>query len=950
MAPLPDPIWDTHNNIGAQGLNRPFRPGRTLLDRDPPPEILADQNHPQDPTETNTTEQLSSHGMDEVQILALMKSAYRQGKEYQQTILQPLWTGAYNSFNNKHLTDSKYNQVRYRGRSRLFRPKTRSAARKKQAEAAAALFSSAEVIIVDAPNPADEKQAASAAVVKELLTYRLSRSNDHSGIPWFMISMGSHMNAQLTGICASKQYWEYKTKEQPASPQDQPTAQVLPFDPMNSSSMTPPTGAMSAMAPFGASAAPPPPPPKIVRDRPRIRLFPPEDVIRDPAGAWEDQAQDSSYLILRHPMPVADARVFLTNQNPKSVVKFIAIDDAQLKAAAGAGVSDQGTSAAIRRAREHSGNDRYEDQSVDAEYRTVWLHENYMRLAGDDFVFWSLDDTQIISNIVPVEEAYPEQGGARPVTIGVGALEPFKIDPMAPIAAWQPLQQEINDVVNLRLDTIKQTIAPLAIVRRGRSVDIKALQNRSPDSVVYVQDKDDVTFDRPGEASQSSYLEMEKLNADFDEQAGNFSTGSVQTNRALNDTVGGMKIMSGVANAMGEFDLRVWVETWVEPVLRQLVKLEQYYENDQTVITLAANKAQLFQKFNQDQLTDELLNNQVTVICNVGLGASDPMQSVQKMQAAAQTTLGMLGPSIQQRAKQDAIIDEIWGKAGYKDAATRFFNKQAVDDPRIQEAQKVIQQLQGALSASQSEAHNAAAMAKHNGNEADKDRWNKLEIARLSALATLASNEMKLDAQNAQAIMTMTVDAMNQDNQNAHELNVQNQQQAGDMEAQDQQNQADAASQQTQNAHDMASQDQQNQVDASLAAQQNQPPSGTPSQSAPTAAPLPTAQPSPAMPPPAGPMAGPGGYAPPPQLAQLMRPTPPSATMAPQSPQGADLAQVLVALVAQLAQSNQAVIAAIMQQGQQQAAATQQLAQAISAPKRIIRAPDGTAAGVAMMQ
>lgn len=875
--PSLDPLWETKNNQEAQGDSNPFRPGRTkieLASQDPSPMFQADANHPGDPADTQPMEEPPAHGMTDGAVLNLMKSAYKQGKEYQQTILQPLWTAAYNSWNNKHLTDSKYNQVRFRGRSRLFRPKTRSAARKKQAEAAAALFSSSDVILIDAPNPSDQKQVASAAVIKELLTYRLSRSNDHAGIPWFMLSMGAHQTAQQTGICASKQYWEYKAKQVPSPmPAYDPNVVGLDGQPMP-----------QPVQQFET---------KVIRDRPRIRLFPPEDVIRDPAGAWEDQAQDSSYLILRHPMPVVDAREFIANQNPKSVMRFNAVGDAMLIAAAGSGVSDAGAAANIRRARESSGNDRYEDQSVDAEYRTVWLHENFMRLKGEDYVFWSIDDKTIISNVVKVEDAYPEQGGARPVSIGVGALEAFKIDPMSPISAWQPMQQEMNDLVNLRLDTVKQTISPLSIVRRGRSVDIKALQNRSPDSVVYVQDKDDVTFDRPGDASQSSYLEMEKLNADFDEQAGNFSTGSVQSNRALGDTVGGMKIMSGVANAMGEFDLRVWVETWIEPALRQLVKLEQYYESDQTVITLAADKAQLFQKFGQDQVTDELLTNQVTVMCNVGLGSADPMQSVQKFQAATQTMIALIGPSIQQSAKRDAIIDEVFGKAGYKNAAERFFNKDVTQDPRIQQASQTIQQLQQALNAAQSAIHTTAQQAKHDAGEAQKDRASKELIAKINATGQLAASEMKLDAQNAQTVMGYAVDVLTP-------------------------------------------------PDLQGGA------SGTSDQLAQQAAPT-MGQPSPGMAPdqPMNPQSATSMGA-----ASLVDRTPPQmqpAAQPMQQPQRDPLAG-LGQMIAALIQSNQQMMQTVMTQGQQQAQATQALAAAISAPKRIIRGPDGLAAGVATMQ
>lgn len=533
-------------------------------------------------------------------------------------------------------------------------------------------------------------QKASAAITHELLNYRLDRSSENAGIPWFMTAMGAHLTATQTGNCISKQYWEYKKEfvgyENVAQEQEPLDLEALGLGGIAGIEAMPAPPIMVRQKKF-----------KTVKDKPVIRLYPPEDVIKDPGADWTNQAQDSSYLILKNPMALREAREFLKNNNEHSTLQFDEVEDEILKSMVGAS-QDSGTAASVRRSREVAGNDRYNDQAVDPEFRTVWLHENFMRINDKDFVFWTLGIDRLVSNIVPVSKAYPEQGGARPVTIGVSTIEPFKIDPMSPVESWQPLQQEINDLVNLTLDATKQGVSPLTLVKRGRSVDIKALQNRSPDTVVYVQDVEDVKFDRPGGPSGESHMAMEKLNADFDDLAGNFSIGSVQTNRQLGDTVGGMKMMTNNANAMGEYDLRVWIETWVEVVLRQLVKLIQFYESDENIIAIAAGKAKLMQKFGVDTLTNSMLTSQVVIICNVGLGSADPMLGLQKFGEASKIAGGIIGvENFQKRVKADEVINEVYGKAGYKDAAERFFNPGEEQDPRLQEAKQVVQQMQGAL-------------------------------------------------------------------------------------------------------------------------------------------------------------------------------------------------------------------------------------------------------------
>ena len=81
----------------------------------------------------------------------------------------------------------------------------------------------------------------------------------------------------------------------------------------------------------------------------------------------------------------------------------------------------------------------------------------------------------------------------------------------------------------------------------------------------------------------------------------------MQSNRNLNETVGGMNILTASANKVENYQLRTWIETWAEPVLRQVTLLEQAYETDDVILSLAGRKTELPQKFGIDAVTDDLL-------------------------------------------------------------------------------------------------------------------------------------------------------------------------------------------------------------------------------------------------------------------------------------------------------------------------------------------------------
>ena len=318
----------------------------------------------------------------------------------------------------------------------------------------------------------------------------------------------------------------------------------------------------------------------------------------------------------------------------------------------------------------------------------------------------------MLTDPTPVGEVYLHcKNGDRPVVVGYSNIEAFKPYPSSRVEMLGPLQQESNDLANLRMDALKFSLTPMVKVRRGNKALVPALMNRSPAKVITMDDPaTDVIEMAPPPVNSQAYAEQDRINLDFDELAGNFNNSSIQSNRRMNETVGGMAMLSGQSNTLMEYDLRVFSESFVEPVLRQMVHLEQAYETDSVVLALAAEKADLFQKYGINQITDDLLQGELTVNVNVGIGGTDPLMQGRKFALAMQTfgqlvspLVQLYGPNVLETSGVEAIASEIFGKAGYKDGQ-RFLNFKdgQGEDPRIQQLQaqlgqmgQIIQQLQG---------------------------------------------------------------------------------------------------------------------------------------------------------------------------------------------------------------------------------------------------------------
>jgi hypothetical protein len=325
----------------------------------------------------------------------------------------------------------------------------------------------------------------------------------------------------------------------------------------------------------------------------------------------------------------------------------------------------------------------------------VWVHRNIMEIDGQDWVFHTLGKEQLLDEPRPISEIWFH--GRRPYVIGFAVLETHRPYPSSPVALVKDIQGELNDNANQRSDNVKFAMNKRYFVKRTAQVDLRSLQRNVPSSTTLMNDiEKDVRVVETHDVTASAYQEQDRLNLDFDDLAGSFSQASIQANRKLNETVGGMNILTKDASQISGYQLRTFVETWVEPVLSQLVQLEQHYETDAVILGLAAEKARLFQKYGIDFVTDELLMQDLTVNVNVGVGATNPHDQLQNFLQGMEAVRALLADGVLQKYGLDVaeVIKEVFGKLGYKDGK-RFFPD--AEDPRITAMQQTLEELQQAL-------------------------------------------------------------------------------------------------------------------------------------------------------------------------------------------------------------------------------------------------------------
>jgi hypothetical protein len=602
------------------------------------------------------------------------QDAYRTSTSYVDTNFRKQWENSIRAFNSQHPTESKYNSPAYEKRSHIYRPKTRSVVRKNEAAAAAAFFSNMDTVSIAAEDQSNKAQLASSEIMKAIIQYRLAKS-----IPWFLFVMGGIQDAQVTGTVCANVHWEYKTRDKQEEYEDE--EEIQPGDDEYPEQGQLPTGAFT----MGGGDAP-----RVTRvttktrtvktpisDKPVLDLIPVENIRIDPSANWMDPVNTSPYIIQLIPMYSMDVLEKIESG------EWLDPGDGALQSAR----SSQTDSTRSARSKDRD-DPKGSDTRAYTEIDILWVHRHIHRTPDGDVDFYCLGDLALLTDPVPLEET--EFHGMRPYVMGTFVLEAHKIMACGIPQLNQGLQDESNEIANQRLDNVKFAMNKRFFAKRGKNVDTTSLVRNVPGSVVMMDDPtNDVREISFPDVTQSSYEEQNRIDRDTDELMGNFNPAALIAQGGSNAPARNMAMTQSQNGTLVEYGIRTFVETFIQPVLRLLIKCEQHYETDQVVLALAGKNAQLAQRYGVDQVTDELLNQELTLTVSVGMGATDPTQKLQKFLTAMNSFAGILK---QQVPGMNAIEvgKEIFGHLGYSNAS-RFFT---IDDPNVAQLQKQLQMAQ----------------------------------------------------------------------------------------------------------------------------------------------------------------------------------------------------------------------------------------------------------------
>ena len=411
-------------------------------------------------------------------------------------------------------------------------------------------------------------------------------------------------------------------------------------------------------------------------DKPCVDLIPVENLRVDPATDWIDPINSSPFVIHLIPMYVMDVKEKMRAGEWKSYPEGV------IRSASETG------NVSTRAARAKNRTDQYEASTDFVDYETVWVQRHIHRRDGQDWEFYTLSDQVMLDEPHPLKSTVFT--GVRPFIIGCVILESHKLYPASVGSLGKGLQDEANEISNQRIDNVKFVLNKKWFYKRGKDVDIGGLIRNVPGGAVAMDDPaNDVREISWPDVTQSAYEEQSRIDNDMNDLLGNFSPAQVMADHGVQGPAHNMAMLGQSSGTLVEYLLRTYVVTFVQPILRQLMLLEQEYETDQTILAIAAKKAQLFQRTGLNDVTDELLRGELTLNVNVGMGATDPTMKLQKLTGAISAygnivKMGVPGLNTEEIGK------EIFGCLGYSDG-TRFLTS---DNPQVLQLQQQLQQMQ----------------------------------------------------------------------------------------------------------------------------------------------------------------------------------------------------------------------------------------------------------------
>lgn len=613
----------------------------------------------QPPTENYAHESGGELQAGEALWTKLARDAYESSQTYFDSSLRKEFEAAMAHFHSRHAPGSKYLHAAYRKKSRFFRPKTRATIRNNEMAVALALFSTQDVVHISPVNESDDDQVLACKIKNHILNFRLNQPE----MNWFMTAIGGAQDAMGMGAVVSRQGWKFERR--PRASHGVPKLTDQGYHVIDAE------GSMET-----------------VEDRPSCDPIPLENIRLHPGADWRDPIASSPYVIEMMPLTVEMVRKRAQQDDPLNPGKKVyrPVQDMVMRA------SIERDWDSVRRIREGNRIDKYEtsEERIN-DYKIVWVHRNIVRVDGYDYCYDTLGPDWMLSvEAMPIEKK--TLLGERPYAYGVSVIEAHKLFPAGiPKLTFQS-QEYANDIANLRQDNLRLTLNKRYWVRRGAQVDIPSLRRNVAGGVTLMSNPDrDIKESATPDVTRSSYEEQDRINADFDEIGGAFSPSSVNTNRNLNETVGGLTMIENSGNQMQEYMVRTVTETWYERVLRQIMKLIENYESD---LELLKSVAATFKVRNVNEVL-RLLKLPTQLRVNAGFGATNPLKRIEKL-GFGLDTMHRLFPDELQRADRREIATEIFGALGYRDGSRfmpRLYQEDDDRDPYVIQLEQQVAEL-----------------------------------------------------------------------------------------------------------------------------------------------------------------------------------------------------------------------------------------------------------------
>ena len=568
---------------------------------------------------------------------------YEHSTNYMESSVIVDWEDNIAHFSGKHGRRSRYMKEGF-GRSNTFRPVTRKNVKAQEAGLATAMFSTTKLLNITPINPANEEQHVSAAISSELLQYHLEHR-----MPWATTVMGAYQDTKIYGLTISHQYWQNR--------------EYRHLDPASDENGNPMFDDLGLR--LGEEKR------RAREDKLCCDIVPPENFRFDPLSDWREVANKSPFLIYVKPMRVIDAEEMMErNGGPWKNRSRGQLVSSNVQA------GDR-----VRQARYGYGRQDPADDFGDG-MRTVFAHMNIVRENGEDWVYWTMGTQLLLTKPERLMDMHPWlRPGERPFVIGYSVIETHRTYPRGDVDQMSGLQTEINEVANQRIDNVRLALNNRFLLKRGARVDLNALMKNKPGAGIYADDpegsiKQITTQDVTG----SSYREQEVLSQEVDQLVGGFD---VSKSAQDGGSPGGIARAGAAASKVQDYGAWLFVVTWVELVLGQLLRLMQMYETDEARIAVAAERSRVVDRFGIDQLTDELLTQELVIRVDAGIGTMDPLRRVDRLRTGIEIAAQL--PEMVDRMKPMRIADEVFGALGYT-SAEAFFDSDAEFEEKMANA------------------------------------------------------------------------------------------------------------------------------------------------------------------------------------------------------------------------------------------------------------------------